>query len=116
MLILVGSAETLLDDSVRLAGVAGATDVRVTLEVGPDMIHGWHLFYPELAAGRRGPGKVGAFIRSMLGRAGAAALCVGELAGRPLHADRIALAVRVWAAPVARCCCRRSEFRLPVVL
>ena len=59
MLIQVGSAETLLDDSVRLAGVAGATDVQVTLEVGPDMIHGWHLFYPELAAGRRGPGKSG---------------------------------------------------------
>jgi epsilon-lactone hydrolase len=67
MLIQVGSAETLLDDSVRLAGVAGAADVRVTLEVWPDMIHGWHLFYPQLAAGRGALAQVGAFIRSMLG-------------------------------------------------
>jgi acetyl esterase/lipase len=67
MLIQVGSAETLLDDSVRLAGAVGAADVQVTLEVWPDMIHAWHLFYPELAAGRRALAKVGAFIRSMLG-------------------------------------------------
>ena len=44
MLIQVGSAETLLDDSVRLAGAAGAADVGVTLRVWPDMIHAWHLF------------------------------------------------------------------------
>jgi acetyl esterase/lipase len=44
LLIQVGSAETLLDDAVRLAAVAGAADVRVTLEVWPDMIHAWHLF------------------------------------------------------------------------
>ena len=35
MLIQVGSAETLLDDSVRFAGAAGAADVAVTLEVWP---------------------------------------------------------------------------------
>jgi acetyl esterase/lipase len=62
MLIQVGSAETLLDDSVRLAGVAGAADVRVTLEVWPDMIHAWHLFYQQVAAGRRALATVGAFI------------------------------------------------------
>ena len=67
MLIQVGSAETLLDDAVRLAGVAGAADVRVRLEVWPDMIHAWHLFYPQLADGRRALAQVGAFIRSMLG-------------------------------------------------
>jgi acetyl esterase/lipase len=32
MLIQVGSAETLLDDAVRLAGAAGAADVRVRLD------------------------------------------------------------------------------------
>ena len=67
MMIQVGSAETLLDDSVRLAGVAGAAGVRVRLEVWPDMIHAWHLFYPQLADGRRALAQVGAFIRSMLG-------------------------------------------------
>jgi acetyl esterase/lipase len=53
MLIQVGAAETLLDDSIRLAGAAGAADVAVTLEVWPEMIHVWHVFHPQLAAGRR---------------------------------------------------------------
>lgn len=35
LLIQVGSAETLLDDSVRLAGVAGAADVRSHSRSGP---------------------------------------------------------------------------------
>lgn len=66
MLIQVGSAETLLDDSVRLARAAAMVDVRVTLEVWPDMIHAWHLFYQQLGAGRRSLAAVGAFIRSVL--------------------------------------------------
>jgi len=64
MLIQVGSAETLLDDAVRLAGAAGAADVRVRLEVWPDMIHVWQLFYRQVAAGRRALAEAGAFIRS----------------------------------------------------
>jgi acetyl esterase/lipase len=64
MLIQVGSAETLLDDAVRLAGAAGASDVRVRLEVWPDMIHVWHLFHQQVAAGRRALAEAGAFIRS----------------------------------------------------
>ena len=51
--IQVGAVETLLDDSTRLASVAGAADVPVTLEVWPEMPHVWHLFHPRLAAGRR---------------------------------------------------------------
>lgn len=66
MLIQVGSAETLLDDAVRFAGVAGAADIRVRLEIWPDMIHGWHLFYQQVAAGRRALAEVGAFICSHL--------------------------------------------------
>ena len=66
MLIQIGSAETLLDDAVRLAGAAGVADARVTLEVWPDMIHAWHLFYQQVAAGRRALVAVGAFIRAML--------------------------------------------------
>ena len=64
LLIQVGSAETLLDDAVRLAGKAGAADVPVTLEVWPEMIHVWHLFYPRLAAGRRALANAAAFIRT----------------------------------------------------
>jgi monoterpene epsilon-lactone hydrolase len=64
MLIQVGSAETLLDDSIRLAGVAGDSDLSVRLEVWPDMIHAWTLFYQQLAAGRRALSGVADFIRS----------------------------------------------------
>jgi acetyl esterase/lipase len=64
ILIQVGSAETLLDDAVRLAGAAGAADVRVRLEVWPDMIHVWQLFYQQVAAGSRALAEAGAFIRS----------------------------------------------------
>jgi acetyl esterase/lipase len=53
MLIQVGSAETLLDDAVRLSRAAGAAGVRVNLEVWPDMIHAFPLFYQQLAAGCR---------------------------------------------------------------
>ena len=63
MLIQVGSAETLLDDAVRLAHVAGTANVRVMLEIWPDMIHAWHLFYQQVAAGRRALAAVGQFIR-----------------------------------------------------
>jgi epsilon-lactone hydrolase len=67
MLIQVGSAETLLDDSVRLARKAGEASVRVSLSIWPDMIHAWHLFYQQLAAGRAALAEVGAFVRSQLG-------------------------------------------------
>ena len=43
ILIQVGSAETLLDDAVRLAAKAGAADVPVTLQIWPHMIHAWPL-------------------------------------------------------------------------
>jgi len=67
MLIQVGSAETLLDDAVRLAGAAGSGDVRMRLEVWPDMIHVWQLFYQQVAAGRRALAEAGTFIRSNWG-------------------------------------------------
>ena len=63
LLIQVGSAETLLDDAVRLAGAAGAADVAVTLEVYPDMIHAFPLFHQQLAAGRRALAAAGRFMR-----------------------------------------------------
>jgi monoterpene epsilon-lactone hydrolase len=44
MLIQVGSREVLLDDSVRLARLAGEDDVPVSLEIWPGMIHQWQLF------------------------------------------------------------------------
>lgn len=62
-LIQVGSAETLLDDAVRFAAVAGAADVPVTLEVWPQMIHAWPLWNAQLADGRKALAQAGAFMR-----------------------------------------------------
>jgi epsilon-lactone hydrolase len=66
IVIQVGSAETLLDDATRFAAVAGATDVRVTLEVWPHMIHAWPLWNAHLEPGRRALASAGAFIRENL--------------------------------------------------
>ena len=65
-LIQVGSAETLLDDATRFAAVAGAVDVRVTLEIWPHMIHAWPLWNAQLEPGRRALVNAGTFIRERL--------------------------------------------------
>ena len=64
LLVQVGSAETLLDDAVRLARRAGAADVRINLEIWPHMIHAWHLWAAQLKDGRRALASAGAFIRA----------------------------------------------------
>ena len=66
LLIQVGSAETLLDDSIRLAGLAGAAEVDVRLEVWPEMIHVWHFFFGILAEGRKALADAGAYIRTRM--------------------------------------------------
>ena len=63
LLIQVGSEETLLDDAVTLAGRAGAAGVAVTLEVWPEMIHAFPMFFPRVAASRRATAGAGAFMR-----------------------------------------------------
>jgi monoterpene epsilon-lactone hydrolase len=66
LLIQVGAAETLLDDAIRLAKVAGAADVRVDLQIWPEMVHVWHLFHPELKAGLRAIEQGGSYVRTMM--------------------------------------------------
>jgi acetyl esterase/lipase len=68
LLIQVGAAETLLDDAIRLAQVAGAADVAVDLQIWPEMIHVWHTYHPELAAGRRAIAAGGEFSKAMTSR------------------------------------------------
>jgi epsilon-lactone hydrolase len=63
VLIQVGSAETLLDDAVRIAAAAGAADVPVTLEIWPQMIHAWPVWNAGLTDGRRALASAGQFIR-----------------------------------------------------
>ncbi len=66
MLVQVGSAETLIDDSARLASAAGAADVPVTLEIWPHMIHAWPMWNAGLAAGREAIVRAGGFMRAHL--------------------------------------------------
>src|SRR5262249_50946521 len=67
LLVQVGSAETLLDDAVRIVRRAGAADVRINLEIWPHMIHAWHLWAAQLEEGRRAIASAGAFIRARSG-------------------------------------------------
>jgi epsilon-lactone hydrolase len=68
LLIQVGSVETLLDDSIALARAAGVADVVVDLQIWPEMIHIWHLYFPMLAAGHRAIAAGGSFVRDALRR------------------------------------------------
>jgi len=67
MLIHVGTAEVLLDDSVRLAKRARAAGVDVTLEQWEDMIHVWHFFGSILPEGQQALDRIGEFIRKHTG-------------------------------------------------
>lgn len=62
LLILVGSDEYLLSDSVRFAAKAKAAGVAVTLEVWDRMQHGWHLLAGFLPEGRQAIERIGKFI------------------------------------------------------
>ncbi len=64
LLIQVGTAETLFNDSIQIAERAGLADIQVTLEVWPHMIHAWPLFYQQLTDGRRAIATAGSFIRA----------------------------------------------------
>ncbi len=72
LLIQVGAAETLLDDSVRLAARAGAADVEVNLQIWPEMIHVWHFFHPMLGAARQAIAGAGAIIAKAMDRSASA--------------------------------------------
>jgi monoterpene epsilon-lactone hydrolase len=63
MLIHVGSAETLLDDSTRLADRIELAGGEVTLEIWEEMIHVWHLFAPILNKGQEAIERLAEFIQ-----------------------------------------------------
>lgn len=64
ILVQVGTAETLLDDSTRIAEKLHAAGVDVRLAIWPNMLHVFPLFAPVLSEGREGCVEIGAFIRS----------------------------------------------------
>lgn len=68
LLIQVGTIETLLDDSRRLAERARAAGVEVTLEEYPDMPHVWHMFGSFLPEAQQAIDRIGEFVRQRTGR------------------------------------------------
>ena len=62
LLILVGDAEVLLDDSRRLADVAKAAGVDVTLSVYPEMPHIWTMSYPAFPEAVEGVTEMAEFV------------------------------------------------------
>jgi acetyl esterase/lipase len=69
LLIQVGRAEVLMDDSIRFAERAKAAGVDVTLEVWDEMIHVWQIMAALLPEGQQAIERIGAFIRERLGLA-----------------------------------------------
>jgi acetyl esterase/lipase len=63
LLVQVGDAEVLLDDSTRIAAKAKDAGVDVTLHVYPEMPHVWQLFAPFLPEATAAIEEIGAFVR-----------------------------------------------------
>lgn len=63
LLIQVGTAELLLDDSTRFAKRAKAAGVDVTLEVWDDMIHIWPIMAFMLPEGQQAIDRIGAWVK-----------------------------------------------------
>jgi epsilon-lactone hydrolase len=62
LLIQVGEAEVLLDDSTRVAERAKDAGVKVELEAWDDMMHVWHVFAKILPEGQQAIDKIGRFV------------------------------------------------------
>ena len=63
-LVQVGTAETLLDDAIRIAEKMHAAGVDARLAIWPNQLHVFPLFAPILSEGRDGCIEIGTFIRS----------------------------------------------------
>lgn len=64
ILILVGTHESLFDDSTRFAAKAEAAGVKVELDIWESMIHVWPLFADILPEGREAIEKIGNYVRT----------------------------------------------------
>jgi acetyl esterase/lipase len=62
ILLQVGDAEILLDDSTRVAEKAKAAGVKVDLEVWPDMVHVWHVYAKILPEGQQAIDRIGQYV------------------------------------------------------
>lgn len=66
LLLQVGSAEILLDDSVRVADRARAAGVETELRIWPQMFHVWHAFADILPEGQQAVDEMAAFLEARL--------------------------------------------------
>ena len=69
LLIIVGTAEVLLDDAIRLHEKAESVGVDSTLEIWDDMVHIWPWFAPFLPEGQQAMEQMGDFIKERIGSA-----------------------------------------------
>ena len=67
LLIQVGTAEALYDDSTRLDERARAAGVDSTLQVWEEMVHVWHIFAPILPEGQQAIESIGQFLKESWG-------------------------------------------------
>jgi monoterpene epsilon-lactone hydrolase len=62
LLIQVGEAEIILDDSTRVTERAKQAGVQVNLEVWDEMVHVWHIFAKLLPEAQQAIEKIGAYV------------------------------------------------------
>jgi len=62
LLVQVGEREVLFSDARVLADRARQAGVAVTFEEWPEMIHVWHLYFPQLAKAREAIDRIGRFV------------------------------------------------------
>jgi monoterpene epsilon-lactone hydrolase len=67
LLIQVGGAEELIEDSILLEARAKECGVDVTLETWEDMFHVWHMYAPMLPEGQQAIDRIGEFVREKVG-------------------------------------------------
>jgi len=63
MLMQVGDAEVLLDDTTRVAEKAKAAGVNVEMEVWPEMVHVWHVYAKILPEGQQAIDRIGQYVQ-----------------------------------------------------
>lgn len=66
ILLHVGDAEVLRDDSTRFAAKAKQAGVTIQLEVWPEMVHVWHAFGDDVPESRDAVAGIAAFLNSHL--------------------------------------------------
>jgi epsilon-lactone hydrolase len=66
LIIQAGSHEVLLDDAIRLAGVAASADVEITLDITPGVPHVFQAYHPILEEAVEALDKAGRFLSAHL--------------------------------------------------